>query len=115
MNLVRIVITSDTFETASPLVNRLTGEKVFTPSTRPHHRFFITRHFDDGTKNTVYTNRYGEGLFTTRKDGSEYQITGTCQYSVNDNTAADAKRWFRGKLRKELAESGAKLEFDLDY
>lgn len=114
MNLVKIVITSDTSMSSTILVNSVTKERQTVPS-KPCHRFIITRYFDDGTENTVYTNKYGEGLFSTAKDGSEYQITGTSQFSVSDATATDAKRWFRGKFRRELAETGAKLEFDLDY
>ena len=115
MKLLRIVVSSDTDVSETKVMNTLTGELAYTLPARAHHRFFITRHFDDGSESTVFTDRYGEGLFATNRDGSHYQITGTCQFSVDDATAADAKRWFRGKFRRELAETGAKLEFDLDY
>lgn len=114
MKLTRIVITSDTTTSETRMTNRITKE-TYTVPARPRHKFFITRHFDDGTERTVYTNPDGEGLFGTANDGSEYQITGTSQFSVEDGTAKDAKRWFKGKFRKELAEADATLEFELDY
>ena len=114
MKLTKIVITSDTTESPAQVVGRGTWAE-YTQPALTLHRFFITRHFDDGTESTVYTNKYGEGLFSTGRDGADYQITGTCQYSVSDRTATDAKRWFRGKLRRELAQTGAELIFDLDY
>lgn len=114
MNLIKIVITSDTTNSPAQIVGRGTWAE-FKAHARVQHRFFITRHFDDGTARTVYTNKNGEGLFATDNQGAEYQITGTSQYSVSDKTATDAKRWFKGKLRRELAQTGAELVFELDY
>lgn len=114
MKLIKITITSDTTMTSTTMINSFTKERTEIPA-RPAHRFYITRRFDDGSESTVYTNKSGEGLFATANDGSEYQVTGTAQFSVNDATATDAKRWFKGKLRRELAETGAALEFMLDY
>ena len=114
MYLKKIVVKSNTVTIPERVLGRGTWAE-FTEPEHVGHRFFITRIFDDGTETTEYTNNEGEGLFIQQRDGSQSQILGTCQYSVNSSSSKTAKAWFRRRLKKQLEETGAELKFEMDY
>lgn len=115
MELEKIIIESEVIDHPPRAVkNRNTGEIEFTMPAMTRQKYYITYVYDDGTTSTVFTNRYGEGLFKKTPNGGIEQLKGTCDFVVKDSSVAETKQWFRYYFLQKL-KLNAKIRFRLDY
>ena len=110
MNLQKVIYRSETYIEPAHVLG--SGWAQIHAPEKKKRRYFITNIYDNGAQETMWTNGDGEGLFSTDRNGGEYQITGLSQFGIPGTTPAAVKRNIINSRKRDI-DDGVEIEFDL--
>lgn len=110
MNLKKVIYRSETYIEPAHVLG--SGWAQIHVPEKKKRLYFITNIYDNGVQETMWTNGDGEGLFSTDRNGWEYQIKGLQQFCIPGATPSVVMRNIKNRRKNDIND-GVEIEFDL--